>query len=127
MKLLLLIEPDNILSNSLSKALVSAGYRVNIAGNAQAAINSVDSSRPDLVILELQLIGHSGIEFLYEFRSYKDWQDVPLIILSNVPKKEFKDNDALLSSELGVVEYLYKPDTDLKKIIKMAEKVFKSE
>jgi DNA-binding response OmpR family regulator len=78
---------------------------------------SADVIQPDLVILELQLVEHSGIEFLYEFRSYTDWQQVPVIIQSQVPPAEFADSWQLLHDELGVRGYLYKPRTSLTQLL----------
>ncbi len=114
---ILLIEPDRVLAESYVQALLHAGHEVQAAGGAQAAVLSADAIAPDLVILELQLVGHSGIEFLYEFLSYPDWQDTPVIIQTNVPQQEFADNWDLLNRELGVKTYLYKPRTSLHELL----------
>src|SRR5665213_4365074 len=106
---ILLVEPDRLLAETYSQALTGAGHKVMIAPGAQAAISAADTARPDLVILELQLIEHSGVEFLYEFRSYPEWQNIPVIIQTVVPPGEFADNWQLLKRELGVKAYLYKP------------------
>lgn len=116
---ILLIEPDRVLAESYVQALLHDGHEVQAAGGAQAAILSADAITPDLVVIELQLVEHSGIEFLYEFRSYREWQDTPVIIQSNVPKGEFADNWQLLKEELGVQGYLYKPRTSLEELLAM--------
>jgi DNA-binding response OmpR family regulator len=118
---ILLIEPDRVLAETYVQALMHAGHEVQAAGGAQAAVMSADAIRPDLVIVELQLVAHSGIEFLYEFRSYSDWQDVPVIIHSNVPPHEFNDSAGLLRDELGVRDYLYKPRTTLVELLDTVE------
>jgi len=114
---ILLIEPDRRLAATYQQALESAGHRVVAAAGAQAAIMAADAAKPDLVILELQLVEHSGIEFLYEFRSYLDWQAVPVIIQTHVPSSEFDDSRHLLHDELGVQAYLYKPRTSLRRLV----------
>jgi DNA-binding response OmpR family regulator len=116
---ILLVEPDRLLARSYAQALQNEGHRVLCSPNAQQAIFAADSLIPDLVILELQLVSHSGIEFLYEFRSYPDWQDIPVLIQSQVPPAEFLDNWQLLQEQLGVVDYLYKPQTTLAKLRKV--------
>jgi two-component system, cell cycle response regulator len=110
---ILLIEPDRLLGNIYAKALTAAKHRVTTSPGAQAAITAADRDRPDLVILELQLVEHSGIEFLYEFRSYPEWQAIPVLIHSQVPPAEFSGSDQLLKAELGVAAYLYKPRTSI--------------
>jgi DNA-binding response OmpR family regulator len=110
---LLILEPDVRLAVTYAKALEVRGHQVVTTATAQAAVLAADSQRPDLVILELQLTAHSGVEFLYEFRSYVDWMAIPAIILSNVPPAEFVGSQGLLHRQLGVVAYYYKPRTSL--------------
>jgi len=115
---ILLIEPDLLLARSYYDALKTAGHVVTAVPSAQAAVLAADESKPDIVIMEVQLVGHSGIEFLYEFRSYADWQQVPLIIHTVVPPNEFAGARDLLMREMGVTLYLYKPQTSLKKLLR---------
>ncbi|HEX7632705.1 MAG TPA: response regulator [Candidatus Saccharimonadales bacterium] len=115
---ILLLEPDRLLAQTYVQALSAAGHQVVACASAQAAVMAADDARPDVVIVELQLIEHSGIEFLYEFRSYTDWRAVPIIVHTHVPPGEFSDNWELLRHELGVKQYLYKPHTSLAKLKK---------
>jgi DNA-binding response OmpR family regulator len=115
---ILLIEPDRLLARTYKQALERAGHRVMVAATAQAGIHAADDRLPELVILEMQLVSHSGIEFLYEFRSYTDWQLVPVLVLSQVPPAEFINSWDLLQQELGVQQYLYKPRTNLEKLLR---------
>lgn len=113
---IILVEPDRLLAETYKRALEAAGHTIVPVSGAQAAVLAADARQPDCVILELQLIGHSGIEFLYEFRSYPDWQLVPVIVHSHVPSAEFESNWELLTGQLGVKDYLYKPHTDLRSL-----------
>lgn len=115
---ILLVEPDRLLAEMYLEALMSAGYGVIVCAGAQTAIQAADEQRPDLVILELQLVEHSGVEFLYEFRSYPDWQAVPVLVQSSIPPEEFQDNRQVLQRELGVAAYLYKPQTSLQQLVR---------
>lgn len=117
MATILLIEPDRLLGNTYCQALETAGHKAVVCPGAQSGVMVADQIKPDLIIIELQLVEHSGIEFLYEFRSYADWQKIPVIIQSQVPPSEFADNFSLLQDQLGVGHYLYKPQTSLKQLI----------
>lgn len=114
---ILLIEPDRLLARIYFECLTKAGHHVQICATAQSAVFCADEIKPDVVILELQLVAHSGIEFLYEFRSYPDWQSVPVVVNTNVPAGEFSGSWQLLRDQLGVTQYLYKPVTTLKKLL----------
>jgi DNA-binding response OmpR family regulator len=114
---IILLEPDRMLAETYGKCFATDGHTVTPCASAQAAIMAADQQRPDVVVLELQLIEHSGIEFLYEFRSYIEWQSIPVLIHSHVPAHEFSANTTLLSEQLGVNQYLYKPHTNLELLL----------
>jgi CheY-like chemotaxis protein len=121
MKNLLVIEPDNVLRKIYTEVFSERGYNVTAVNSAQSAVMAADLLRPDAVILEIQLVEHSGIEFLYEFRSYIDWRDIPVCVNTQIPPQEFKGSWQLLTDELLIKDYLYKPDTRLKDLIKSIE------
>lgn len=113
---ILLLEPDKILAGVYKAALEQAGHSISLSHHAQQAVFAADQKAPDLVILEMQLPGHSGIEFLYEFRSYPEWQNVPVITHTLVDPDNLKIQ-AFQLSQLGVVKYLYKPTTTLTQLV----------
>ena len=108
----ILIEPDVIQAELYTAALEQEGWTIAHVTTAQAAIHAADEQLPAAVVLELQLSGHSGVEFLYEFRSYSEWLDVPIILHTFVPPHELAYG-ATLQKELGVRRILYKPTTTL--------------
>lgn len=114
---ILLVEPDCMLAQTYVDMLKIAGYEAQSRTTAQGALEAADQERPDVVLLELQLVAHSGIEFLYEFRSYADWREIPVIIVSKVPPAEFNDCARMLKEHLGITAYCYKPRTTLKSLL----------
>lgn len=120
---IIILEPDRVLADTYRQALKQAGHQVVMTATAQAAIFTADEFKPDLIIMELQLTGHSGIEFLYEFRSYDDWTTVPAMVLTNVPAGEFSGAWELLREQLGVVSYHYKPLTSLRMLLRAVDAI----
>lgn len=114
----ILLEPDKVLADTYRQLLLQAGHKVVMCASAQAAIFAADDFKPDVVVMELQLTGHSGIEFLYEFRSYDDWSEIPVVALTNVPAGEFGGSWELLRDQLGVRAYHYKPLTSLRALLR---------
>lgn len=117
---ILLIEPDWVLSKIYQQALEQAGHVVVTANSAQQAIDVADKNSPELVIVELQLGVHNGIEFMYEFRTYSEWLYTPVIINSLVPPTEFQDN-YVLDHELRIYTYLYKPQATLQQLLRSVQ------
>lgn len=108
MSSILLVEPNITLGTVYKKALESVGHVVSHSRGAQQAILQADETTPDVVLLELQLAGHSGVEFLYEFRSYAEWQNIPIIVHTFVPEEYLH-----LPQHLKISGYFYKPATSL--------------
>ncbi len=115
---IVLIEPDRVLAGMFRRGLMANHHKVVMCASAQAAIFAADDTPPDLIIMEIQLIGHSGIEFLYEFRSYTEWQEIPVLVHSHVPPSEFKNSWPLLKNELAITSYLYKPTTSFATLLR---------
>jgi DNA-binding response OmpR family regulator len=119
---IILLEPDKLLGEIYTAALTAAGHSIRPVVSAQAAVHMADTDMPDLVISELQLPRHNGVEFLYEFRSYAEWLHIPVIVQTFVPPHELQ-RAAILSRELGVVRTLYKPETTLQQLVAVVRKV----
>lgn len=116
---ILLIEPDRLLAKNYHEALELAGHKVNWQHDAQSAVHALDDFSAEAVILELQMPSHNGIEFLYEFRSYPEWQNIPVIVLSMVPEEALGEPG--LMKKLGVEDYLYKPQAKLRRLVRTIE------
>lgn len=113
----LLIEPNSLLADTYTYALQYAGFSVASVTGAQAAVTAADKQQPDLIILELYLPSHSGIEFLHEFRSYPEWQPIPVVIHSSLPPTKTVIAEESLRRDLGVSAILYKPRTSLEHLL----------
>ena len=113
---IILLEPDRVQAAIYKAALETDGHRVRHVVSAQDAVHAADTDMPDLVITELQLPRHNGVEFLYEFRSYAEWLHIPVVVYTFVPGHELKQA-SILTRELGVAQVLYKPETTLGQLV----------
>lgn len=114
----LLIEPNTLLATTYRLFLEHAGFSVVHVTGAQAAIEAADKLTPDVVVLELQLAGHSGLEFLHEFRTYREWQGVPVVVHTVLNQQQWAFAKGPLERELGVTAFLYKPQTSLEELLR---------
>lgn len=120
MKKVLIIEPDRTIAKCIKDELEKRSMKVAIASNADTAIEAADDLQPDIVVTELSLAGHSGTEFLYEFRTYSDWSEVPIVIYSSMklPDEISNSHDW---KHLDIAEFLYKPDESLDQLASRVE------
>lgn len=117
---ILLLEPNTVLAKTYTLALQHVGHMVAHVTGAQAAIDAADKQAPDVVIMELQLPNHSGIEFLHEFRSYSEWLHIPVVINTALTPFHMLPAKEPLKRDLGVTEVLYKPQTTLQDLVRVA-------
>lgn len=110
---ILLIEPDAVSAPLYGAGLQAAGHTVAAVSSAQAAVNAADHQKPDVVIMEMSLGAQNGVAFLQEFRSYTEWQQIPVIVHSfqKPPLDEAVMN--ALRGEYGMHMWLYKPQTSI--------------
>lgn len=119
---ILFIEPDHILGTNAKKILKRAGHSVDWHVDPQAAMDSADGARPDIVVLDLMLAARSGVEFLYEFRSYPEWASVPVVVYSNLSPEGFSAA-GIGYRQLGIAAYHYKPATPISELAKSLEQI----
>lgn len=115
---ILLIEPDKILGDLLQSTMSSLNHEVEIAKTAQAALDKV-SETCDVIVLEIQLGLHNGIEFLYELRSYDELQKIP-VVLHTMNKNVLDESYRESLHDLGVRSVLYKPNATTEQLIEAA-------
>lgn len=121
---ILLLEPDRQLARNIKDHLIAAGYSAQAYSDPQSAIMAADKQRPDLVVMDLLLAGRSGIEFLYELRSYPEWQDIPVIISGRLAPDELESYAAAFR-QLGIGRYLHKPALTLAGLLAAAESLLR--
>jgi len=125
MNKILIIEPDLLLANNLKKFLEHYNFICSIVTDGQSAIEYVDNFLPDLIILELQLVNHSGIEFLYELRSYSDTRLLPVLIYSYISQDTWRDSRSLLENQFLIKDYLYKPQANFYQVLSQINQLSK--
>ena len=100
---ILIVDDEPNITASFASLLSDEGYRTDIAATAEEALRKCEASEYDLVLLDLNLPGRSGTDFL---KTIKDETSPPLVLVisgqSDIPT-------ALQALKLGAVDYLEKP------------------
>ncbi|MCR5317388.1 MAG: response regulator transcription factor [Treponema sp.] len=102
---ILVIEDILEMSELISLYMNNAGFETNACETAETALEMLkDGYVPDLVLLDLNLPGMSGLEFLQQFRkNYKT--TIPVIIVS----ARDADEDIIAGLGYGADEFVTKP------------------
>src|SRR6476661_4903444 len=99
----LVVEDELRIRTMLSQALKEMGFNATLTASAEAATRALAQHSFDILILDLNLPGVNGMEFLQSVR--KAHHDIQVIILTGFGDLE----SARLAIHLDVVEFLSKP------------------
>jgi two-component system sensor histidine kinase/response regulator len=81
------------------------GYEIVPAADGATALKRVAVRRPDLILLDLLMLGMGGCEVCERLKANPDWKDIPVIFLSAADDKEL----IVRALEAGGVDYITKP------------------
>ncbi|MDP7415034.1 MAG: response regulator [SAR202 cluster bacterium] len=102
---ILVAEDDKDIRNLLVDILDDVGYEAPEAKNGADAVEQIQSSQPDLLLLDLMMPVMDGFEVLNRLRDNPETSDMPVVILSAVPSRKGE----LRAWRLGVRHYIPKP------------------
>lgn len=102
MQTILIIEDERELVRILQSYLEKAGFGVVSAGRGDIGVQMWQESKPDLVILDLNLPGMDGLDVARQI--YRN-SDTPIIMLT----ARVEETDRLIGLELGADDYITKP------------------
>lgn len=103
-----LIVDDSALMRSLIGKIVEATPGLQIADkamNGRFALQKIARSKPDIIVLDIEMPEMTGIEFLHERK--KIGIDIPVIILSSIAKEGARITMECL--DLGASDFVTKP------------------
>ena len=113
----LLIADDSTAFRDRLAELFSVVEGIEVVGQAQdvpEAMASVRALRPEIVILDIQMPGGSGIDVLREVK--RDYPETIVIMLTNHPGPQYRKKCAELKAD-----YFLSKSTDSKLLIEIAE------
>lgn len=99
---ILIIEDEARIAQFVERGLIYEGYRVNVAHDGQAGLQTARDNPPDLVILDWMLPGLDGLEVCKRLRAASE---VPIVMLT--AKEDVKDRVSGLDA--GADDYIVKP------------------
>ena len=99
----LIVDDEEGILRSVSGILADEGYTAVTASNAARALSLVESSAPDVVLLDVAMPGRDGIELLEELRAA--FPALPVVMMSG----HGTIDTAVRATKLGAYDFLEKP------------------
>jgi len=113
----MIVDDEEAARYGMRRALTTFGYDISEAGSAEAARALLKQHEPDLLLLDVNLPGMSGLDFLRELKASNG--NGPLVIIVTAHGSERMAVEAV---KAGAYDYLSKPFEldDLRLVIKNA-------
>ena len=100
---ILLIDDDNLVCLSLKKILVKFGYDVEICMNGDEVFDKIKEHDPDIILLDIYLTTHNGLDLLKTFS--KAYPHIPVIMITGYSDVKM----AVTAIKSGAFDFLLKP------------------
>lgn len=104
-KTILLVDDEPNIVLSLEFLMKRAGYEVRVASDGDAAINSIKTSPPDLILLDINMAKRDGFEVCQMIRTNPAWHDIRVIMLT----AKGRDIEREKGLAMGADDYITKP------------------
>jgi len=101
----LVVEDEPAIVELVKYSLREAGWDIRTADTVAGAWDSITHGKPDLVLLDWMLPDSSGLRLLSRLRSDRDFQDIPVIMLTAKSMEE----DKIAGLNTGADDYVTKP------------------
>ncbi|NEO57089.1 MAG: EAL domain-containing protein [Okeania sp. SIO3B5] len=96
-------EPNNF--DVIEALLATYNYELHYAKSGEAAIDSLDSIQPDLILLDVAMPGMDGIVVCQKLKAMPKWQSIPIIMVTALSAKLFLSR----CLEAGADDFISKP------------------
>ncbi|MFN8968391.1 MAG: CBS domain-containing protein [Pseudanabaena sp.] len=118
---ILLVEDNELNTMTISSYLTAKGYKIVVAQNGQEALALVQVSKPDLILMDIQMPVMDGIEATKQIRKIPSLDHVPIIAITALAMD--KDVEHCLAA--GANDYLSKP-VKLRQLTQLIQKILVS-
>ncbi len=97
-KRILVVDDEPDVRNFLATCIEDAGFNVEVAVDGVDALEKVAKNAPDLMTLDMIMPRKSGVKVLRTLREHKEWEDIPVIVITAHARDEFGSEDIKILS-----------------------------
>ncbi|MEI6499347.1 MAG: response regulator [bacterium] len=100
-------------------ATILSGYTVITAKDGTDGLAKAKLEKPDLIYLDIIMPKTNGLDVLDKLKKDKDTVEIPVILLTNLPKEVTADK----AKSLGAIDYFVKVETEPEELLKRTKKI----
>ncbi len=98
-KIALVVDDEQAQVEFVSAILDDQKMKTITASNGKEAMQKITETKPDVIILDLMMPEESGMKFFNQLKQNKDYEDIPVIVVSGASQKTGVDLKSLIYEE----------------------------
>lgn len=103
-----IVDDDEDMNRALALMLKTLDCEILAFQNARTAVQTLlTGKRPDVLLLDIQMVEITGLDLLEFLRRRKEWKELPIVMLSSAASDSLRDK----AFSMGADSYLTKPVT----------------
>ena len=104
----ILIVEDELLNIEFYKEMLGDRYHLLIAENGEKSLEIMANNPPDIVLLDVMLPDHNGIDLCKTFKSNKKLLHIPIVIVTTLdsPEDKIKALEETISEAKGAPQLM---------------------
>jgi len=116
---ILIIDDEEPILNMYGEAL--GGHDVTFASNGEEGLKKALEIQPDIILLDIIMPKFNGLDVLDQLKNDKETYEIPVMILSNLPKEASADK----ARELGAAGYFVKAEFEPDKLARTVNELLR--
>ncbi|NTW61520.1 response regulator [Candidatus Saccharibacteria bacterium] len=108
-----IIEDDAVISQMYRMKFEADGFDVQVASNGKSGVALVESFKPDMILLDLQMPEMNGADALEIIRKNEWGKNIPVIVLTNLGEEEAPKH----LRSLGIHSYIVKANLTPRQVV----------
>lgn len=106
---ILIIDDNRQILEQLKELLRAEGYQISFIPRGEFLFQRLETGKFDLLLLDINLPGKSGIEWLRDIKTHDQFKDIPVIMITG------EDERTTLAKcfQLGASDYIHKPINEI--------------
>lgn len=122
-KIMVLVDEDREFDSIIKMKLEGAGFAVHVADMPQIGLRMIEEIHPDLVLLDINMPGMNGIEFLAELKENSAVKNTKVVFFSSmIDPWKGKGDIQNVAGELGAAAFIDK-GIDLDELVKRVKAI----
>lgn len=114
--LVLIVDDDAVVRETLRAIVTREGYRVELASDANEALEKIEHAQPDVVLLDVMMPGLDGFEVTRRIKSNPVTILIPVILVTALDSRQ----ERMRGIEAGADDFLSKPIDRLQLLTRLA-------